>query len=213
MFSFVKKSLKVNGIVLIIVFLFLPSIVKRQAVTYYVDGDVDASGNGSSWAQAFKTIGEGEDAATQPGDIVEISGGIYTESIFVNVHSGNETAYVTFRGSDDSGHNNEVIIDVEGLGSHGLYVNQDCIRVENLTIRGADSTKKGAYISDADNVVFSRVKFINNARHILFDGKSTNMMVASLEPGKKILSGHLPNIFLLSWRTRYFTIKPNNYQS
>ncbi|OGF22638.1 hypothetical protein A2Y83_00380 [Candidatus Falkowbacteria bacterium RBG_13_39_14] len=74
-------SRKINFATILIFFGFLSFVSKVSAATYYVDCDVAVSGNGSSWAQAFKTIAAGKNAATQSGDIVEISGGTYNESI------------------------------------------------------------------------------------------------------------------------------------
>jgi len=52
--------------------------------TYFVDGSVSASGAGSSWATAFKTVQEGLNAATVPGDFVLVAEGTYTPTRVVN---------------------------------------------------------------------------------------------------------------------------------
>ncbi|TGO02188.1 hypothetical protein PN36_29155 [Candidatus Thiomargarita nelsonii] len=44
-------------------FLLFPSL--SLAATYYVDGDVESSGDGTSWATALKTIQEGVDASAR----------------------------------------------------------------------------------------------------------------------------------------------------
>lgn len=48
---------------------------------YYVDAAVPASGNGSSWSQAFKTIGEAAAQPLAPGSIIWVKPGTYREDI------------------------------------------------------------------------------------------------------------------------------------
>jgi hypothetical protein len=50
------------------------------AGTFFVDGRVAASGDGGSWAEAFRTEGEGLTSATA-GDEVWVAAGTYEESI------------------------------------------------------------------------------------------------------------------------------------
>jgi len=58
----------------------LPLCSVRQAATWYVDGSVSASGDGSSWATAFQKIQEGIDAASD-GDTVTVKQGTYFENV------------------------------------------------------------------------------------------------------------------------------------
>ena len=58
-----------------------PVLGRPDAAThYYVDAAVPASGNGLSWATAFKTIKEATQADLQPGATVWIRPGVYHES-------------------------------------------------------------------------------------------------------------------------------------
>jgi hypothetical protein len=55
----------------------------RQAAwggTWYVDGSAESPGDGTSWAEAFRTIQEGIDAADE-GDMVFVGVGTYAENI------------------------------------------------------------------------------------------------------------------------------------
>ena len=65
--------------------------------TLYVAPDGLDSHDGSSPAQAVKTIQRGADLA-QPGDLVSIAAGVYRESIVVS-HSGTPSQPIVFRGT------------------------------------------------------------------------------------------------------------------
>jgi len=79
-----------------------------QAATYYVDGSVAVGGDGSSWATACKTVTVGLTYATHSGDVLEISGGTYNETVTITRDG------LTVMGSTASGHNTPVII--KGVG-------------------------------------------------------------------------------------------------
>jgi len=75
-----KKIVKILGVLTIAILLLLPCTPVLATVnTWYVDSDVVASGDGSSWAQAFKTIAEGTGAAGV-GDTVMVGAGTYAEN-------------------------------------------------------------------------------------------------------------------------------------
>jgi len=61
----------------------------------------------------------------QPGGLVLVSPGVYTESVIIDVED------VTLRGTDRNG----VIIDGEGLRPQGVLVVANGVTVENLTVR------------------------------------------------------------------------------
>jgi predicted outer membrane repeat protein len=65
--------------------LLIPSL--SLAATYYVDGDVANSGNGTSWAKAFKTIQEAVDASALY-DEIWVKKGTYTLSAEISVDEG-----------------------------------------------------------------------------------------------------------------------------
>ncbi|CAA0104083.1 Alpha-agarase [BD1-7 clade bacterium] len=57
---------------------FLNPGADSTAITLYVDKKVGSSGNGLSWATAFKTLEEGITAAVAPGDQIWLAQGVYT---------------------------------------------------------------------------------------------------------------------------------------
>ncbi|MDP2895875.1 MAG: right-handed parallel beta-helix repeat-containing protein [bacterium] len=61
--------------------------------TWYVDGAVPVSGDGTSWERAFRTVQDGIDRASE-GDMVLVAEGIY----FENIHFGGEN--ITLRSTD-----------------------------------------------------------------------------------------------------------------
>ena len=54
-----------------------PAFVQVVSTIWYVDDAVTSSGNGTSWATAFKTIKEGLDTAAS-GELVLVADGTYT---------------------------------------------------------------------------------------------------------------------------------------
>jgi len=83
-----------------------PALGKPDSATnYYVDAAMSASGDGLSWATAFKTIGEAAQANLQPGTIVWIRPGIYKESVSLK-KSG--AAVVTMTSGITLSHGNRV---------------------------------------------------------------------------------------------------------
>jgi hypothetical protein len=75
-----KRNLQARWIIGL--FLLFPSL--SLAATYYVDGDVAKSGNGTSWATAFKTIQEGVDASVMY-DSIWVKMGTYNLSAEITV--------------------------------------------------------------------------------------------------------------------------------
>ncbi|MBK9292799.1 MAG: right-handed parallel beta-helix repeat-containing protein [Bacteroidetes bacterium] len=65
------------------------SVGLHEPSYYFVDGGVATSGNGRSWATAWKTIAEAYNYSLQPGDWVWIKNGTYASGLYPN-HSGAE---------------------------------------------------------------------------------------------------------------------------
>lgn len=108
------------------------SALSANAALRYVDSAVASSGNGQSWATAWKTVGNITGLAA--GDTVYFSGGSTTKNYAVSNWtpaggaSGNP---ITYRAGQDAGHNG--IVRFQGSGAvRWIYGN-----VSNVTIDGS----------------------------------------------------------------------------
>ncbi len=160
--------------------------------TYHVDINA-SSGNGSA-SDPWNSIQDAMDEAT-PGSTVLIHGGVYNESLYVNV-SGNEGQYITFKNYNEE----EVIIDGTGLTSYALVeiYNVHHIAIEGLTIRNhmqldavgvlVEETCNDIRIKDCDiyNINFStdpdaEVSTNTNAQPIAVYGTDSNHPMTNIE--------------------------------
>jgi hypothetical protein len=81
------------------------------AATYYLDGSVGASGNGTSWASAWKNFSN--ITGLQPGDKVYVSGGSTTQAYALSNWTptgGTSGNPITYAVGQDAGHNGVVTI-------------------------------------------------------------------------------------------------------
>ena len=113
------------GLLLLPVF-FLP--LPARAATCYVDASVASSGDGATWATAFKTIQEGIDAALDD-DTVLVAQGTYVENIKFNGKN------ITLTGTDSLNPDvvGNTIIDA---GGKGAVVRFDGTESEACTLSG-----------------------------------------------------------------------------
>ena len=82
-----------------------------RATTYYVDGSVSSSGNGQSWATAWKSFSNV--TGLKPGDIVYVSGGSTSQAYSLSdwtPPSGTSGNPITFETGQDAGHSGVVTI-------------------------------------------------------------------------------------------------------
>lgn len=122
--------------------------------TWYVDGDQSASGDGTTWAEAFKTIQEGVDAASY-NDIVYIKAKTitdytgdptsYAETIIIPYTASNLALIGVSRGRTQGG----LPQIKKGAGSTALLTIRapGCL-IMNLGFNGASSTGGGILLDD-----------------------------------------------------------------
>ncbi len=71
-----------------------PASTNQAPPVYYVDGTVSASGDGLSWGTALKKVQEALTRTLEPGSIVWIKPGVYTETVYIK-QSGAEVISMT----------------------------------------------------------------------------------------------------------------------
>ena len=153
------------------VVLFLLLSLPLFATDWYVDKTVASSGNGQSWATAWKNFSNINWSSVQPGDIINISGGndstVYYETLDIN-DAGTTNNYITIRSAIDAGHNGKVIIDGQNTRSNCIVIEQGCgslvrnwIYVKNLYLRRA--VNEAFYIHcNVNNVVIDGLDIREN---------------------------------------------------
>jgi hypothetical protein len=114
-------------------------ITTEETASYYVDGAVSHSGDGTSWAAAWKNFSDIQWATLNAGSIIYVSGGTssrtYTETLVVEA-SGLEGRPVTVTRGEDIGHGGAVIIDGQYAREYGVVVDgQNHIVVRGFEVR------------------------------------------------------------------------------
>lgn len=90
--------------------LFICSAV-YAATTWYVDVDATGLADGTSWANAWTNLqSAGDGSGVQPGDTVQISGGLYTNRTDFYLENGTVGNWVTYQASREADHNDEVTL-------------------------------------------------------------------------------------------------------
>jgi hypothetical protein len=145
----VRKTLSILfALVLVLSFsLMATTPVAANPTNWYVDASVAASGDGTSWATAFKTIGEAITAAAG-GDNIEVGAGEYRFGWY-NEHDKTGvgiTKSVTLLGPNAGtpGYEarvDEAVIHIEGQdtgwqGVHGLAIGAPDVTIDGFKIQG-----------------------------------------------------------------------------
>lgn len=129
--------------------------LSASASSWYVDSQAGGTGNGSSWANAWKSLGAISWGNVNAGDTIYISGGTSSKSYAGGLNiskSGTAAGYITIdsgaNSSQPSGHNGEAVI--EG-GEYCLYATGSYIKIRNLTCQHA--TSSGFRIDGTGNIL------------------------------------------------------------
>ena len=138
-----------------IVIIFLSWLSLSWAQNHYVDKNANGNNNGTSWNNAWESIGAIEWSSIQPGDVIYISGGtdstVYNEQLAPQAN-GTATYPVTIRNSYDAGHNGRVILRGLTGSGYGILVEYGD---QYITIKGLEVRNWGtaAYIHANVNVI------------------------------------------------------------
>ena len=120
------------------------------AANWYVDNAATGSGNGTSWANAWKNLSSVKwgSGGVQPGDTLYISGGntakTYTDLLEVKV-AGKPSSRITIRVGQEAGHNGTVVIEAKGR-TDGMLLN------DYVTLDGSVNGQRRMIVRNANAV-------------------------------------------------------------
>lgn len=119
----------------LILLISLVGSAQVQAASYYVDNAVARSGDGTSWANAWKGFSNINWRAIEAGDTIHISGGLtgktYNETLTVHA-SGAAGRAITITSGVDAGHDGPVVINGQNSRWWGIVIEQRA----NVTLSG-----------------------------------------------------------------------------
>lgn len=162
---FINTTLKKRWICGVAVVLLSTAGQSAIAANWYVDSAVGTSGNGQSWASAFKDFSNISWSAIKPGDTLYISGGstskTYRSPLKIGA-SGTATSKISVRAGQDAGHNGTVILDGTYIDA-ASYVTIDGsvgtnsrIKIQNVS----DSNKDNGWAIFGNGKVGLTVRYI-----------------------------------------------------
>jgi hypothetical protein len=112
--------------------------VSANASNWYVDKNASGPNNGTSWDNAWTSIGGIVWNSVQPGDTVYISGGTTSKTYSERLTSGKSgTAgnVITISVGQDGGHNGSVILDGTGVQYNGITLNNSYFKKQDKWVR------------------------------------------------------------------------------
>ncbi|MFO1070018.1 MAG: choice-of-anchor Q domain-containing protein [Geminicoccaceae bacterium] len=146
-----------------------------QAASFFVDRSVATSGDGRSWATAWKSFAKVRWSSIRPGDTLYVSGGAsgktYTESLTVGA-SGSAGSPITIRPGLSAGHSGPVIIDGQNLRDTGIFLSsRNHVLVTGFDLRNHPGAGIGVKYATAgvrieNNKIYSGDPGDSNARGI-----------------------------------------------
>jgi hypothetical protein len=173
----VPKSYGIYFCILVLLF-FLTSILSpaAEATVFYVDGSRLFSGDGTRWDQAFKTIHEAVNAATNwQGDEIWVRRGTYAISSPIVIDNKDIAIYGGFSGSETQQNQRNWKTNVTVVDGQNLVDNCFRILTAAATIDGFTITRggRGALTSEGGGIfifgcwsefpVISNCTFLNNS--------------------------------------------------
>jgi len=149
-----------------------------QSVTgeWYVDQSIPASGDGLSWATAFKTIAEAT-AVAASGHRVNIANGTYTEQVnltsFNTGTPGSETLFINKPGDTN------VIVDPPGTNRRIDFNNADYIIFDGIHVTGARDGYR--YRNGSTNNVLRNSRIYSNQIGVRIDNNADDNIIEDSE--------------------------------
>ena len=175
-------SHKINRLSFAVV-LFLLSSLPLFATDWYVNKNANGSNNGTSWTNAWTSLGAINWASIGIGDDIYISGGtdstVYYETLYPNIKGNTVNWSIITTGAfspSPSGHSGKVIIDGSNQARDGIYMRNggsgkpSYLRIKGITFRnvarGVDANFDEAHVG----LAFDSLRFENHAdRAIIFE--------------------------------------------
>jgi len=119
------------GCIIILTYLLALAVNTVNAATYYLDASKTKSGNGTSWATAFKTIADAQTILNArpnngSGDIVEVNSGNYGSYIEANIARTNWLTYKAAAGRTPVLNK----IDIQNTAKINTYLKLDGFKVQ-----------------------------------------------------------------------------------
>jgi len=145
------------------------STITLNGDNYFLDSTISASGDGSSWAKAFKTIEEAILAATTRNDVINIAPGDYVPVASVNI----TTQGLTIRGPGGNDHQNRAMI-YTTEDFHTMTINAHEVTIDGVAFSGPADTYDAIRIATTASyykVVIRNCRFDGwSGEHAIYQG-------------------------------------------
>lgn len=131
-----------------------------RAASWYVDNAVAASGNGGSWATAYKNFSNIGWSGVHPGDFVYISGGpsggtkTYTESWSVGASGSSGNPITITVDAANASHNGTAVFDYDALGDNAT--------VSGIALSGRSHITISGNVNGQNHIALKNLRNITN---------------------------------------------------
>lgn len=116
--------------------------IRTRSEVYYVNANVVSSGDGLSWANAYKTITEAVAVATVAGDIIYVAPGDYDETATVAITANG----ISIIGPGPDTQNKAMIYDGVGTGYDLMTINANEVVIDGIAFSAAANNYDGIVI-------------------------------------------------------------------
>ena len=137
------------------------STITLNGTNYFLDSTISQSGDGKSWANAFKTITEAVAAAVVRNDVINVAPGDYDANAVINI----TTQGLTIRGPGGNDVQNRAMI-YSGDAGHLMTINAHEVTIDGISFSAVDNT------FDAIRVATTVAAYKVAIRNCRFDGWS-----------------------------------------